>query len=114
MSGLYLRGVSLLRRRYVPTTRRGGEQILTRIRTLIPVFAGTTKDGERVELYKQGEVYHLRHPKGGGEIWALSRCEITMFHDQFTHTTHMTLSSPEWTGDATGTYKDLMEMEALH
>jgi hypothetical protein len=76
-----------------------------------PVFAGRTTAGETVVLYKtvgaEGELHILRPD---GELWALSPgSEIEMGFDIINSAFQLSVKSPEWTGKATATKKDLLD-----
>lgn len=68
---------------------------------LQPIFVGNTEDGERIVLYKQGEVIHILRPDK--ELWALSPGSmVTSWDDPATMDVHVNVDSPEWSGTARG------------
>lgn len=81
----------------------------------MPVFSGKTKDEERIVLYKsvnnESEL-HIRCPDGG--LWMLSSDrQIEIAFDPIESKLYISVQSPEWTGTAKGTKRDLIEEEAL-
>lgn len=76
--------------------------------TLRPIFVGDTPTGERIVLYQHGGELHLKRPDG--EIWALGPSSIIDSWDSaFESFTHIKIQSDAWTGEATGTKRDLVE-----
>lgn len=80
-----------------------------------PVFAGQAKDGGYVVLYKhddrEEELYLLRPD---GELWALApEAEVIMTFDGVEDRIHISVKSPEWTGEAEGSKRELIEEESL-
>lgn len=80
-----------------------------------PVFAGKTKKGEKIILYdhadRRGEIY-IQLPSG--RVRALSlRAKVTMVFTNGEDTLSVQIESPQWTGIAVGTRKDLIEADAL-
>lgn len=73
----------------------------------IPKFVGFTKDAEKIVLYKLGDDFYLLRPDK--TMVALSRrSEISTYFDEVVGTMHVGITSPEWTGTATGTRFDLI------
>lgn len=80
-----------------------------------PVFAGKTKKGEKIILYdhadRRGEIY-IQLPSGRAR--ALSPgAKLTMMFTNGEDTLSLRVESPQWTGTAVGTRKDLIEADAL-
>lgn len=85
---------------------------------LMPVFVGQTDDGEKIVLYKnirdagKEDELHLKRPDG--ELWALSPgSTVVMDFDLTAAKLTLSVRSPEWTGSARGTHKELKEEEAI-
>lgn len=80
---------------------------------LVPVFAGKTPDGESIVLYKNAEredEIHLQRPDG--ELCALSPGFSTlMWFDMDRACLRIRITSPEWSGTASGTDEDLLQVE---
>jgi hypothetical protein len=78
-----------------------------------PVFAGKTSDDEPIVIYREDEVedrYHIQLPNG--ELWALSPgSEWVTWEDLEESLIHLTMESPQWSGRAVGSKKDLVEAE---
>ena len=81
----------------------------------VPVFAGKSKDDEKVVLYRSvdhPQEFHLRVAEG--ELWALSPgTQITSTFDRLNDTMLMHIVSEMWTGDAIGTKQDAIDEEAI-
>lgn len=79
-----------------------------------PVFAGQTKAGEKIVLYKRiGNETELHIQRPDGELWALSPgAEIETRFDLIDELFHIQIKSPEWSGKASGTKHDLLEEPA--
>lgn len=94
-----------------------------------PVFAGETEDNEKIVIYEEIQDFvgdqDLRvRPRGGelsipryhiivgnGDLKALSPGgEITVYEDVTNRVLRLTLVSEEWSGKATGTKWDLMQL----
>lgn len=80
----------------------------------IPTFAGKTAEGEKIILYthvdKDTEVYIERDD---GELWALSpNAKLKIEFGISSSFINISIESPEWTGTATGSREDLMELKA--
>ena len=82
--------------------------------TYIPVFAGKTPDGEKVVVYKHvNDPSELHILRPDGELWALSPgSEVTFKWDLFSDKLTFKVESPEWSGTAEGTKRDIVEAEA--
>lgn len=83
-------------------------------KTLFPVFAGKTEDGEGVIIYRRrGVIEELHILRPDGELWALSpNATIHTWVDPDTEVIHIRIESPEWSGKAIGSRRDLIEAEA--
>lgn len=84
--------------------------------SLTPVFSGWTEDNENIILYQhmdRPDEIHIQRPDG--ELLALSpKAEITFAFtwnaQSETDKTWVNIESPEWTGEATGSRRDLIEV----
>lgn len=80
-----------------------------------PIFVGQTEEGERIVLYNlvgHEDSLHIKRPDG--ELWALSPgAKVEMGFESTEAKLHISIQSPEWTGKATGTHRDLIEEEAI-
>jgi hypothetical protein len=78
-----------------------------------PVFVGYTQAAEKIVVYMdRNDQLHIRRPDG--ELWALSHgSQYTVFRDPTTDIFRLSIESPEWTGIAVGTKKDLIEEEGI-
>lgn len=77
----------------------------------IPFFAGTTEDGESIILYRRGAEIHIQRPDG--ELWALNpeEAEFMSWESPDTERKYIRIESAVWSGEASGTRKDLIEAE---
>jgi uncharacterized protein YggU (UPF0235/DUF167 family) len=79
---------------------------------LIAIFAGTTSDDRTIVIYQ----HHRRKTElhiqlDDGELMQLSpESSFSSMQDLTTQQMHITIKSPEWTGRATATRKDLVEL----
>lgn len=76
---------------------------------MVPIFVGKSKDGTKVVIYSciNGTLF-VRIDDG--ETWTISPgSDIELWNEMETSLFHMRLVSPEWTGDATGSRRDLIE-----
>lgn len=94
----------------------------------IPVFAGKTPEGEEIVIYQGAPDTRYSRPDqislsdaftqlyiklSDGELWALSpNATVTLRRDDEDERIHVLVNSPEWSGTAVGTKKDLIEAEA--
>lgn len=80
----------------------------------IPVFAGKTPEDKTIILYKHvdhEDDMHIQRPDG--QLWALSPgAKMKMEFDIGSDKLRISIESPEWTGTAIGTRKDLLEAES--
>jgi hypothetical protein len=75
-----------------------------------PVFSGRTEDGGKVVIYMNlvDDSLHIVRPDG--EFWALSlESVIEDYFNVDREIYRIEITSPEWTGQASGTRKDLLE-----
>lgn len=76
-----------------------------------PIFAGFTKEGKKLVLYvKDGrdQDFHIQNPIDD-QLWALSPgTNITWVTDMVNNYTTLTIDSPEWSGTAKGSKKDVI------
>lgn len=81
----------------------------------IPVFSGKTEEDKKLVLYNRlgkDTEFYIKH--ADGELQALSPgSKVEMTFDPRNATHQLSVRSPEWTGTATGTRRDLIEEEAL-
>jgi hypothetical protein len=79
---------------------------------LIPFFAGKTEEGESIILYRRGAEIHIQLPNG--KLWALppEESEFTSWESPATERMYFKIESPVWSGTASGTRKDLVELQA--
>lgn len=84
---------------------------------LSPVFVGWTEDKEKIILYQ-----HVNHPEEiyiqlpNNEVLPLSpsakiQLKFTWEIERVTDKTWVSIESPEWTGTAVGTRRDLIEAD---
>lgn len=81
---------------------------------LTPVFVGDTPDGDRIVLYKPelGHETYIKRPDG--KVWAMGpKPVIDSWTSAFETLTHIKIQSDAWTGEATGSRKDLIEEPVL-
>lgn len=81
----------------------------------IPVFSGKTEEDKKLVLYNRlgnETEFYIKH--ADGELQALSTgSKVEMDFDLNNAFLQLSVHSPEWTGKATGTRKDLIEEEAI-
>lgn len=77
-----------------------------------PIFVGFTEEEKKLVLYaKDGrdQDFHIQRPTDG-QLWALSPgANIDWVADVANNCTILTITSPEWTGTAKGSKKDVVE-----
>lgn len=78
-----------------------------------PVFVGYTQAGEKVVIYTDwNDTLHIKFE--GGELRAIGpQAEYCTSRDTTTSIFRLSLRSPQWTGDAVGTRKDLIAEEGI-
>lgn len=81
-------------------------------KTLTPVFAGETPQGDKIVLYLQGFEMHLMRPDG--ELVALGPdAVLDTWFDPVNGYQQLKIQSSAWTGEAIGSRKDLVEEPKL-
>lgn len=79
---------------------------------LRPVFAGKTEDDERIVLYRSGQEFHLK--KGDAEIVKLNPgAKLSWWSDTDKLLFHIEVESVQWTGRATGSKQEFIEVGAI-
>jgi hypothetical protein len=89
-----------------------GRTICIDVERYYPIFVGKTKDNKKIVVYFKNDTFHILRPDG--ELCALEPgAEIETWVALETHKYHARIVSEAWTGDATGTRKDLIEEPSL-
>lgn len=79
---------------------------------LTPVFVGDTPDGDHIVLYKHGREFYIKRPDG--EVCALGpESVIDSWTETLSQYTHIKIQANAWTGEATGSRKDLIDEPVL-
>jgi len=79
-----------------------------------PTFVGVSMAGEKIVLYRgiRDDIGYIR--VDDGELWALSEgSKMSQRYDISTEKYTIMLESPQWTGTAQGTLRDIVEEDAI-
>lgn len=81
----------------------------------IPIFSGTSNNGEKIVLYQRiGNESELYLKRGNHKLLLLNpETEVMMFFDSIEAKMSVTVSSEKWTGTAKGTRKELIKEKGI-
>lgn len=82
--------------------------------TYVAVFAGKTKDGERIFLYRDNRLNGLHLKRGDGPLQALGpNSSFEHYVDRVYESIHLKIRSPQWIGEVIATRWDMVVEEDL-